>query len=578
MIIHKKLILRVIVLLCTACLIQTTCYGTSALIVKHKVVGTNKEILENIQAKLVIFDNRYHYNSAYQYYTRNYQNKLKAAVQKAIQPYGFYNSSIQLKQESKKDVLHNTISVTLNEPVKITKINLNIPNNDDENSQQRIREQIPLKAGEIFKSANFTKAKQMITTWASNRGYIQGEFAHSEASINTKENTAVIYLDFNAKEKFFFGDTTIKNSVINHSLIKKYITYLPESNFSTNEMQLSYNNIAASGLFEYIEFVPKFDAVVENKIPVELKLTARKAIGLQFGIGYTSTENLNANALIDHRRINKFGHTAKVNVVYSQPIVNINFNYNIPGNSPLTSSYNIVGLFKKIANNKGNSSSITAGINWHLKYISWKGKYSVYYLQESFKLVKDQDAKKSKMILPSLELERATINNQLFPTKGYRALFDAKGTSSIFLATDSFIQATLKLSNVFKYYKFRVINKHAIGMNFLIDDANKLPLSLQLLTGGNDSIRGYEYNSIGTGKYLYLTSIDVQYPIYKNYHLTIFYDIGNVTDKLSETPKNSIGTSIMLKSPIGPISIGIAKGLVQVAKDYRIFFNIGVDI
>ncbi|NQY43985.1 MAG: BamA/TamA family outer membrane protein, partial [Legionellales bacterium] len=98
--------------------------------------------------------------------------------------------------------------------------------------------------------------------------------------------------------------------------------------------------------------------------------------------------------------------------------------------------------------------------------------------------------------------------------------------------------------------------------------------------GGNSSIRGYDFQSklIGTGKYVYLASLDMQIPIVWRWYLSIFYDIGNVFNDIKSPIKSSAGIGVMFKTPIGPVNLGYAKGLEKNAPKYRIFFSIGSEI
>ena len=56
----------------------------------------------------------------------------------------------------------------------------------------------------------------------------------------------------------------------------------------------------------------------------------------------------------------------------------------------------------------------------------------------------------------------------------------------------------------------------------------QLPLSLQLLAGGSDSIRGYQFQSIGPGKKLVIGSVELQQEIKEDWYLNVFFDAGDV--------------------------------------------------
>ena len=103
-----------------------------------------------------------------------------------------------------------------------------------------------------------------------------------------------------------------------------------------------------------------------------------------------------------------------------------------------------------------------------------------------------------------------------------------------------------------------------------------IPLTLLFLSGGDTTVRGYSYQSIGTrrngddmigGRYMLAASAEWQRPIVlagnrKDWEHTVFLDAGSVTDE----PGNNVqifvgaGSGIRWNSPVGPLQADIAYG------------------
>ena len=109
----------------------------------------------------------------------------------------------------------------------------------------------------------------------------------------------------------------------------------------------------------------------------------------------------------------------------------------------------------------------------------------------------------------------------------------------------------------------------------------KLPVSLRLFAGGNESIRGYSFESFpgqGVGRYLYTGSLEIQQRLYHEWYGAIFYDFGDViADSPAET-KLSVGAGIVRATPIGTIEIGLAHPFNDKNKSVRFVFSIGPDL
>jgi translocation and assembly module TamA len=115
-----------------------------------------------------------------------------------------------------------------------------------------------------------------------------------------------------------------------------------------------------------------------------------------------------------------------------------------------------------------------------------------------------------------------------------------------------------------------------------------LPSTELFLTGGDNSVRGYTFRSIGVvrpgglvvpGRYLATGSVEWQRPItmkgqLSDWESTVFIDAGAVADHVSELrPKVGVGAGVRWKSPVGPLQIDLAYGLE--VKLLRLHMNVG---
>jgi translocation and assembly module TamA len=119
-------------------------------------------------------------------------------------------------------------------------------------------------------------------------------------------------------------------------------------------------------------------------------------------------------------------------------------------------------------------------------------------------------------------------------------------------------------------------------------DTAQIPSTLGFLTGGDTTVRGYGFRSIGAikpdgqviaGRYLGVGSIEYQRPFvydgkFTDWESTVFVDVGAVADQPSEMEaKVGVGVGARWRSPIGPVQIDVAYG-VQV-KEFRLHLRLG---
>ncbi|MDM0012366.1 BamA/TamA family outer membrane protein [Variovorax sp. J22P168] len=119
-------------------------------------------------------------------------------------------------------------------------------------------------------------------------------------------------------------------------------------------------------------------------------------------------------------------------------------------------------------------------------------------------------------------------------------------------------------------------------------DRAQIPSTLNFLTGGDTTVRGYGYRSIGAikpdgqviaGRYLGVASIEYLRPFVWNGNLTAwdsttFIDVGGVADKPGDMEaKVGVGVGARWASPIGPVQMDLAYGIDD--RKFRLHVRLG---
>ena len=115
-----------------------------------------------------------------------------------------------------------------------------------------------------------------------------------------------------------------------------------------------------------------------------------------------------------------------------------------------------------------------------------------------------------------------------------------------------------------------------------------LPTTIMFLTGGDNTVRGYGYQSIGArtdngrviaGRYLAMGSVEWQRPITikgntQDFEHAVFIDAGTVGDDINRLyTRVGFGTGIRWKSPVGPIQADLAWGAQE--QQLRLHLRLG---
>jgi translocation and assembly module TamA len=110
----------------------------------------------------------------------------------------------------------------------------------------------------------------------------------------------------------------------------------------------------------------------------------------------------------------------------------------------------------------------------------------------------------------------------------------------------------------------------------------RIPSDLLFLTGGDTSVRGYAYNTLGVardtavvgGRVLAVMSAELTHWLTPKYGAAIFQDAGDAADSWGELKlKRSTGIGARLRTPIGPVNLDLAYG--QATHATRLHFSVG---
>jgi translocation and assembly module TamA len=141
-------------------------------------------------------------------------------------------------------------------------------------------------------------------------------------------------------------------------------------------------------------------------------------------------------------------------------------------------------------------------------------------------------------------------------------------------------QAYLPLGNSF-YGSARV----ELGQ-VIVNETLAVPDTLLFRAGGDDSVRGYAYRSLGpelggatvSGSTLFTTSLQLTHPIIASqpdFLWALFVDAGNASDGWRDMrPVLGYGAGVHWRSPVGPLRLDLAYG--QETRKFRLHFSVGV--
>ncbi len=132
--------------------------------------------------------------------------------------------------------------------------------------------------------------------------------------------------------------------------------------------------------------------------------------------------------------------------------------------------------------------------------------------------------------------------------------------------------------------KWRLLSRFDLGA-LTSSSFERVPASLRFYAGGDNSVRGYDYQELGPvsdqgsvvgGQYLMVGSLETDYMFRPDWRLAVFADAGNAFNDFNDSIKTSVGVGVRWQSPVGPIRLDLAKPISD--SGFRIHFTLGPDL
>ncbi len=350
----------------------------------------------------------------------------------------------------------------------------------------------------------------------------------------------------------------------------------------------------------------KAQAREEKKVPVIVTLNADKLNSAEIGAGFGTDTGTRVRGQYRRAIVNKRGHSFDANMEVSKIRQAIDGRYNIPYNHPLNDYVSLVGGYEReerndvgqgvnlliesavagadrIIKNPRGSWQHTFGMRYRLDRITNDGLNTATDIPDAFLVNKNNE---QQSLLVGYEVSRTDSDKRVNPSKGFKQTYKVElGSESLLSDTD---MAIVNAGWRFIYSLGENDNHQFVGRSDLgyifTKDFDKVPYNIRYFTGGDQTIRGFDYKSLAAeengykigGQVLATGSLEYNYQFKEGWRAAIFSDFGNAYDKDFNTPTAySAGLGIRWASPIGPIRLDVATGLSDDSKPIRLHFFIG---
>jgi translocation and assembly module TamA len=558
------------------------CLGWLQAAADTTISGVNDEAEENV--KLMLSLQKEQCNSP-KWKIQGLFEDADQEIDQALRALGYYHAVIKKSLAFNKDCWKADFHINPGQRILVSNVDIVI-NGDakDDPAFSSLMKKLPLKQGSPLHHGRYETMKSRIESLALESGYLQSSFTEKKLLIDKLNNTAQIKLKFDSGKRMVFGDITVQQDVLDEGFVDKFLTIKSGDTYTSEQLAKTYNALSQSGYFDTVDIRSDQDQAIDQRVPVTIKLTAKKKAHYGFGIGFDTDIGPLLNASYINRRINRYGHFFTANFDLSPVLSTAEVEYSVPLDKPATDLFSIGGGLKR--ERTETFESLSATLSTRLKHAYANGWRQTLFLDYSYEdYSADSDSGQRLLLVPGGSWLRSVANDPLRPTEGYRIEIETKGSVENTISDVSFLQAYLSGVWLHKlpYFDGLFIGRTLQGAT-LVDQVTQLPTSYRFYAGGINSVRGYNYKELGPrdssgdvegGKFLSVVSAEYEQTVLKDWGVAAFVDAGNAFNLDDIRFKKGVGLGVRWYSPVGPLRLDFAFPLDESDSSFQIHFAAG---
>ena len=444
-----------------------------------------------------------------------------------------------------------------------------------------MRRQVALKVGEPFRQAGWDKTKTSVLEPLWSKGYPAARLASSEALIDPEHQQARLSLVVDSGPLFHFGDVQVEGLERYPRSAVENLKPMSRGEVYDQARLLAYQRaLEATGYFAQVSVSVDARPEVANSLPIKVQVKENKKQQVSIGLGASTDTGLRAQL---GYRLRKLGGSAlrlsldtKFNAREQQVTGQLSRPRTVRGYD------DSLGLTLK-------RSDVEGAVSRTLQVPATRSRQrgpltttlTAQYESELLALAGSQEHNQAVSL--NYGWVYRTVGEQFYPRRGWVTSLQGGGGFDPGQPNDYFVRLYARHSQFIPLgRRSRLIARAEFG-SVLTNRDWGVPSDFLFRAGGDNSVRGYPYQSLGPKvagdvvptQYLVTGSVEYNYFFTRDWGAALFVDTGDAEEQLSELRMHTgAGLGARYRSPIGPVNLDVAYG--EQIHQWRLHFTLGV--
>jgi outer membrane protein assembly complex protein YaeT len=534
--------------------------------------------------------------------------------------HGFLESSVrvdELQEDTEKQTVRIVIAVDEGPQTLVTAVTIEGTIPPTLPTTAALLEAMPLRPKQPLNKEAFDRSKALLLTRLHDAGYARAQVI-PRTEVDTEEHTAAVTFTLAPGSETVFGRIAIKGAQqVEAEAIRQQLTIREGQRTSDKNLAASADTIYSMGMFQAVTPRALNPEAADEPLDVEFEVIERKPHGLQFSVGYSSTEgfrtrvewtlrNLYAGAQqltlsAQYSSIEQGGElklrlpyflaprTAFTQTLFVRNEQEVGINpgggiFGVSGEAQPTFDLFSVGTESRVEHRFTERLSGVVGLNFS------RNDFSNVDLA-ALTAAEQEIAQDNTLFVQFVEVQHNTSDSLLNPTRGTVLRGRLDNSTTALISDVSFVKLVLEARHYLPLsQRLLLATRLKLGSVEPYGSSTEIPFNVRFFAGGPGSVRGFQLNRLGPlnadgdpigGLSLIEGSVELRFPLFGDFGAVLFLDFGNVfssafTYRLGDL-RYAAGPGLRYNTPVGPLrlDVGIIVDRRQDENFGRIEFSIG---
>ena len=437
---------------------------------------------------------------------------------------------------------------------------------------RRLDAEWPLKPGEPFGQEAWTDAKNATLGRLHAGGYPTALWSATDAAVSRRDNSAALSATAQSGPLFHFGELRIEGlKRYDERVVRNVAPFSPGTPYTEQRLIDLQERLVRTGLFEgavaEIDTNPQRAAAA----PVTVRVQEQQLQKLTLGLGASTDTGVRGSLEHVHRQPFGLRWTTLNKLELGPQRKALSFDYRSYPKSGFRRNL-IAGEVERWRGTDEDRDSLRLrlGRAWEDPRLERQ-----VYAEYDNAIVRKPTDSRAQALTANVSVNRRDVDSLLLPTKGRAVLLQgAAGHARSSTADSGPVARAYGRVMVFRPLpnQWHATARVELGQVFARRSVG-VPDTMLFRAGGDESVRGYDYRSLGpkvdgvvtSGRSLLTASAEIARPVSQRLPQlwgAAFVDAGDAAARFSELrPKVGVGVGVRYRSPVGPLKFDVAYGV-----------------